>query len=164
MPRLALADTPPSIRKRQLEQIAKTSILLAKRIQQFTISGVIPAGSDRLDFLTSHLYDARLIIPPENNSYGADYDRDERGILYPTNLSNLLWTYSQLLENQALKIGDLPQRRLTPINLYADSVAKHSITFLGCKDPILISNIVYVITGESITSDMIRKRQKKKHS
>lgn len=163
VPILALADTPPSIRKRQLKQIAKASKLLAFRIQENTISGVIPAGSDRMDFLTKHFHDESLVIPPEDCGYGSDYDPDpdfngEYGVQNPITLSTLIQTFSNLLESQIAALGNHAVHRLTPINYYADTLANVTRQFLGSADSVLIADIVYAITGEPITSDMIRKR------
>jgi hypothetical protein len=157
-PKLTLSATPPSIRQRKLSQIAKAAHKLAMRIQRNSIAGVIPAGTDRLEFLKDHLYDSALILPLEDESAGMDYDDDEDGYPNPMMLSNLMDSLAGALNGQAERVYSLPTHRITSLNSYVDSLAKLSRVHLGRVDRALIVNITYVITGESITQDMVRKR------
>ena len=155
----------PSLRSRKLSQIAKRAHILAAEIQCLTMEGIIPAGTDRIEFLMNHFSDPKLLLPPDEAedgvAYGTDYDEDADGSRFLGTVSVLLESFSDVLEGQAKFVSTKSYPAQTELNLYIDALATICLTHLGRADPTLVANIASVVAKEKFTLAMVRSRIKK---
>ena len=148
--------TPLSLRRRRLEALANQSRRVARLIEPEEMSLLIPP-SERARF--DRRFSKTEIFPRDVEDWYTD-EEELAARNPPLSLSNLLQGFARALDAHVKWLSSRRQKRHTLVSDYVTSLAHYSSLELGQIDRALIVEVTRLISGTTITTHMLRKREK----